>query len=261
MSNRRPVIGIAYADSSVRDSEMRIRTYVSRKYFHAVQLAGGLPILLPAPALEQNGSEKADLAMFAERYLSMIDGLLLPGGEDVHPRYQGEDPAVALDLVNPFRDEFELNLAKMAYELYKIPVLGICRGCQVMAIALGGKVHQDLAGIARVQHSQKAPRWAVSHQLKLENGSKLAEILKAANNEVFTNSFHHQAIKEVPPGFACSARAGDGVIEAIECAGDRFYIGVQWHPEETIGGDQPSRNLFVGLVEAASRNTINAKLN
>ncbi len=130
-----------------------------------------------------------------------------------------------------------------------------------MAIALGGKVHQDLAGIARVQHSQHAPRWAVSHQLKLENGSKLAEILKAANNEVFTNSFHHQAIKEVPPGFACSARAGDGVVEAIECAGDRFYIGVQWHPEETIGGDQPSRNLFAGLVEAASRHTVNAKLN
>ena len=259
MSNRHPVIGIAYADSSVRDSEMRIRTYVSRRYFHAVQLAGGLPILLPAPALAQNGSDQADLQMFAARYLGMIDGLLLPGGEDVHPRYQGEDPAVALDLVNPFRDEFELTLAKMAYELDEIPVLGICRGCQVMAITLGGKVHQDLTGIASVQHSQKAPRWAVSHQLQLEKGSKLAAVLQAANNQVFTNSFHHQAIKDVPPGFACSARAADSVIEAIECLAERFFIGVQWHPEETFVGDQPSRNLFAGLIEAASHHKLSAK--
>ncbi|EKD82462.1 MAG: hypothetical protein ACD_39C01279G0004 [uncultured bacterium] len=260
MSNKRPVIGIAYADSSFRDNEMRIRTYVSRKYFHAVQMAGGLPILLPAPALAQ-GFEKTDIAAFAERYLGMIDGLLLPGGEDVHPRYQGEDPAVSLDLVNPFRDEFELSLAKAAYELHKIPVLGICRGCQVIAIALGGKVHQDLGGIASVQHSQKAPRWSVSHQLKLDSGSKLANILKAANNEVFTNSFHHQAVKNVPAGFVCSAKAGDGVIEAIECEADRFYIGVQWHPEETCGSDQPSRNLFTGLIDAATRHKVNVRLN
>ena len=260
MSNKRPVIGIAYSDSSVRDNEMRIRTYVSRKYFHAVQLAGGLPILLPAPMLPQAGHEKPDLAGIVERYLGMIDGLLLPGGEDVHPRYQGEDPAVALDLVNPFRDEFELSLARSAYEHHKMPVLGICRGCQVIAIALGGKVHQDLGGIARVQHSQKAPRWAVSHQLKIENDSKLASVLQATT-EVFTNSFHHQAIKEIPQGFSCSARAGDGVIEAIECDADRFYIGVQWHPEETYSADQFSRNLFSGLIEAATRNAINAKFN
>ncbi|MBU1107553.1 MAG: gamma-glutamyl-gamma-aminobutyrate hydrolase family protein [Candidatus Riflebacteria bacterium] len=260
MSNKRPVIGIAYSDSSVRDNEMRIRTYVSRKYFHAVQLAGGLPILLPAPALPQAGFEKPDLAGFVDRYLGMIDGLLLPGGEDVHPRYQNEDPAVALDLVNPFRDEFELKLAKVAYEQHKMPVLGICRGCQVIAIALGGKVHQDLGGIARVQHSQKAPRWAVSHQLKIESGSKLASVLKDTN-EVFTNSFHHQAIKEIPQGFICCARAGDGVIEAVECEIDRFYIGVQWHPEETFSGDQLSRNLFNGLIEAATRHAISARFN
>ncbi len=261
MSNRRPVIGIAYADSSVRDNEMRIRTYVSRKYFHAVQQAGGLPILLPAPARPADTFTRTDLQSFIDRYLGMIDGLLLPGGEDVHPRYQGEDPATALDLVNPFRDEFELGLAKTAYELHKIPVLGICRGCQVIAIALGGKVHQDLGGIARVQHSQKSPRWAVSHQVKLESASKLADLFKLSNNELFTNSFHHQAIKEVPAGFICSARAGDGVIEAIECDSERFYIGVQWHPEETVTADQASRQLFAGLIEAAARHAVGTSFN
>lgn len=261
MSNRRPVIGIAYADSSVRDNEMRIRTYVSRKYFHAVQMAGGLPILLPAPARPGEPFTQTDLQSFIDRYLGMIDGLLLPGGEDVHPRYQGEDPATALDLVNPFRDEFELGLAKTAYSQHKIPVLGICRGCQVIAIALGGKVHQDLSGIAQIQHSQKSPRWAVSHQIKLEGPSKLANIVKQANNELFTNSFHHQAIKEVPPGFSCVARTGDGVIEAIECDNDRFYTGVQWHPEETFSGDLPSRQLFTGLIEAAARHAVGTRFN
>lgn len=261
MSDRRPVIGIAYADSSVRDNEMRIRTYVSRKYFHAVQLAGGLPILLPAPARPAEDFTPADLQGLVDRYLGMIDGLLLPGGEDVHPRYQGEDPAVTLDLVNPFRDEFELCLAKTAYEQHKMPVLGICRGCQVIAIALGGKVHQDLGGIARVQHSQKSPRWAVSHQVKLEKSSKLANLFKQSNNELFTNSFHHQAVKDFPPGFTCSAHASDGVIEAIECNSERFYIGVQWHPEETFSGDQASRQLFTGLIDAAARNNSGTRFN
>jgi len=261
MSNRRPVIGIAYADSSVRDNEMRIRTYVSRKYFHAVQMAGGLPVLLPAPARPGESFTQADMQSFVDRYLGMIDGLLLPGGEDVHPRYQGEDPATALDLVNPFRDEFELTLARTAYEQHKTPVLGICRGCQVIAIALGGKVHQDLSGIARVQHAQKSPRWAVSHQVKLESASRLADICRQPSHDLFTNSFHHQAVKDLPPGFICSAHAGDGVVEAIECENERFYIGVQWHPEETFTGDLASRQLFTSLIEAASRQAVGTRFN
>ena len=247
----RPLIGIAYADSSVRDNEMRIRTYVSRKYYHAVQKAGGDPLLLPAPLLLPGENSSEFFARFVDRYLGIIDGLLLPGGEDVHPRYQGEDPSPALDLVNPFRDEFELTLARKANTEHKMPILGICRGCQVLAIALGGKVHQDLAAVAGVQHSQKAPRWSPSHQVSIRHDSKLAIALKST--KVFTNSFHHQAVRELPPGFVDAGQTSDGVIEAVECYADRFCIGVQWHPEETFAGDEASRNLFAAFITAASK--------
>ncbi len=249
----RPLIGIAYADSSVRDNEMRIRTYVSRKYYHAVQQAGGDPILLPAPLAVAGCDFEQGFARFADRCLSMIDGLLLPGGEDVHPRFQNEDPVPALDLVNPFRDEFELLLARKAFSEFKLPILGICRGCQVMAIGLGGRVHQDISGVAGVQHSQKAPRWAVSHQVNVKPGSQLAAALKSSLPAVFTNSFHHQAIKEVPAGFVASGHTSDGLIEAIESADGRFCLGVQWHPEETFSGDECSRNLFAAFIAAAAK--------
>ncbi len=252
-ASARPLIGIAYADSSVRDQEMRIRTYVSRKYYHAVQKAGGDPILLPAPLLLPGQESGSFFARFVERYLGMIDGLLLPGGEDVHPRFQGEDPSPALDLVNPFRDEFELMLANKAFREFQLPILGICRGCQVLAVGLGGKVHQDIAPLAGVQHSQKAPRWSTSHQVAVARGSKLAAALKAGNDKVFTNSFHHQAVKEVPEGFIASGKTADGIIEAVECQVDRFCVGVQWHPEETFDGDEASRNLFAAFITAASR--------
>lgn len=249
-SAKRPLIGIAYADSSVRDSEMRIRTYVSRKYFHAVQKAGADPILLPAPLLLPGCDSAPFFSRFADRYLGMIDGLLLPGGEDVHPRYQGEDPLPTLDLVNPFRDEFELTLARKAFHDFRLPVLGICRGAQVLAIALGGKVHQDIAAVAGVQHSQKAPRWSPSHQVAAVRDSRLAAALGA--EKVFTNSFHHQAVKDVPEGFVASGKTADGMIEAIESRAAQFCIGVQWHPEETFDGDEPSRNLFSAFVSAAA---------
>ncbi len=247
---KRPIIGIAYADSSVRDNEMRIRTYVSRKYFHAVQKAGGDPILLPAPSLPQSNDSRKYYEYFAKRYLSIVDGLLLPGGEDVHPKYQNEDPIRALDLVNPFRDEYELTLAKTAFSEYKIPVLGICRGCQVIAVALGGKVHQDIASISNMQHSQKSPRWSPSHEVIVTEKSQLAQALKCGA-KVFTNSFHHQAVSKVPRGFKATAKSADGIIEAIEMVKDRFFIGVQWHPEETFDGDEYSINLFNSFIEAA----------
>jgi len=248
---RRPLIGIAYADSSVRDNEMRIRTYVSRKYFHAVQKAGGDPILLPAPHFNGDGDSAGYYEYFAERYLNLVDGLLLPGGEDVHPKFQGEDPVRALDLVNPFRDQYELTLVKKAREDFSIPVMGICRGCQVMAIGLGGKVHQDISDVASMQHSQKAPRWAASHRIVVTRDSRLEVALEAAGASVYTNSFHHQAIKNVPKGFKASAKTADGSIEAIELPGTRFFIGVQWHPEETYDGDRFSQNLFSAFIRAA----------
>ena len=241
----RPLIGIFYADSAVRDNEMRIRTYVSRKSSNALLLSGGDPILLPVPFIHDISLN--EIHRLAERYLGLVDGILLAGGEDVHPKFQDEDPIPALGSVNPFRDEFELVAAELAYNKYNKPILGICRGIQVMAIALGGMVHQDIATMASVQHSQNSPRWAPSHFINISPDTKLAEI--AGDEKIMVNSFHHQAVKAVPFGFSTAAESSDGIIEAIEAVDNkRFCLGVQWHPEETFDSDEFSKNIFRTFV-------------
>ena len=243
---KRPLIGIIYSDCPVRDNEMRIRTYVSRKYSNAILLSGGDPILLPTPFTP--GINDRELNRLAERYLSMIDGLLLAGGEDVHPKFQNEDPIPALGCVNPFRDNFEIQTVKLAYNNSNKPILGICRGIQVMAIALGGKVYQDIASIATIQHSQSSPRWAPSHFINFTSKTRLSKI--AANKKIMVNSFHHQAVKKIPENFLISAKTSDGIIEAIELKDkNRFCLGVQWHPEELFDTDEFSKEIFKSFVK------------
>ncbi len=237
MTRTKPLIGMAYGDVAIRDEQMKIRTYCTRKYYQALQKAGAAVILLPPCPETELG-----------RYLDLVDGILLPGGEDVHPRFQGEDPIPALGLVNPFRDEFELALAREAFSR-GVPTLGICRGAQVVAIAMGGSVHQDIVGISRIQHTQAAPRWSPSHKVSVKSGSILREWLGTA--ELFTNSFHHQAVNRVPKGFRVVATTSDGSIEAIESKGGKVCIGVQWHPEETVNSDTFSLKLFGGFLASA----------
>ena len=231
---KKPLIGITYSDAAFRDNDMRVRTYVARKYYQSVQAAGADAIMLPPGDTDT-----------CNRYLSLIDGLLLPGGEDIDPRFQDEDPHPKLGLVNPMRDSYELEMAKLAYEK-SIPILGICRGIQVLAIALGGKVHQDISNIQKIKHSQEAPRWATCHKVSLDKKSHIADWLKAET--VFTNSFHHQAVNEVPQDFKVTGKTSDGIIEVIESLGESFALGVQWHPEETAHCDKASENLFKGFV-------------
>ncbi len=246
----RPIIGILYSDCAVRDNEMRIRTYVSRKYSNAILLSGGDPILLPTPFIKGNAYHETH--RLAERYLGLVDGVLFAGGEDVHPKFQNEDPIPALGNVNPLRDEYEMIMTKLAFKKHKKPILGICRGIQVLAIALGGKVHQDIASIASVQHSQHSPRWASSHFIHIEPKSILAKI--ATDEKEIVNSFHHQAVKTVPTGFFPTAKTSDGIIEAMELKDSkRFCLGVQWHPEETFETDNFSQEIFKAFIKACKK--------
>ncbi len=241
MSGKRPLVGMAYCDTAVRDNEMRMRTYCTRKYFGALQRCGADVILLPP----------TEDARTFERYLDLVDGVLLPGGEDIDPRWMREEPSSRLGGVNPLRDAYELELTRRCRQL-RIPVLGICRGLQVLVVALGGSLHQDIAGVTQMQHSQQAPRWATSHRVSFDEDSLIRHW--AGCPEAFTNSFHHQAANRLSAALKATGRTADGLVEVVESADPAWVaIGVQWHPEETLSGDEVSRNLFTSFVRTLGK--------
>lgn len=216
------------------------RLMLPRAYVRATMEAGGAPLLLPP--LE------ADLA---ERLLSRCDGLLLPGGGDIDPALWGEQPHPWTTDIYRERDELEMGLVRLALE-WDMPLLAICRGQQVLNVARGGTLFQDLPSqvAGALRHRQEGPRWQGTHAVRIEPDSTAARTLGAT--EVQVNSFHHQAVREVPAGLVVSGRAGDGVIECIEAPGQRFVLGVQWHPECMIDHDPAARRLFSALAAAAA---------
>lgn len=230
-----PLIGITCAWNE--DEE---RFYLGRHYVRAVETAGGLPVALPA--LVREGG--------VEGLLGVLDGLLLAGGGDLDPFYFGEEPLPVTGEIAPERDRFELALARGALRL-GLPVLGICRGLQVLNVAAGGTLYQDLAqAVPRpLKHYQQAPRWYATHGFTVAGGSRLAGIMGAGYRRV--NSFHHQAVARVAPGFRATAWAPDGVVEAVEATGPGFALGVQFHPEGMAEQDAGCLALFAALVEAA----------
>lgn len=225
-TRRAPVIGITtnYVDG---DATLRER------YYKQVVQAGGVPLLIPPVASPE----------VIEDTLHAIDGLLLTGGGDLNPLWQGEDPSPLLGSVNAERDEPELLITRLAAR-QQMPIFGICRGVQTMAVALGGKVFQDISD-RPIQHSQKAERTEVTHKVAIAAGSCLHAL---CGDELFVNSFHHQAVSEVPQGFRITATAPDGTIEAMEHLCGSPMMGVQWHPEWLGAEGLP---LFQWLVSEA----------
>jgi putative glutamine amidotransferase len=182
-----------------------------------------------------------------------LDGLLLPGGVDVAPALYGEDPHPKLGKVEGPLDEAELVLARWALA-DGLPLLGVCRGIQTLNVAAGGTLYQDLPSQypGALRHSCSPPdypRQHRAHAVHVEPGSRLATILNA--HETMVNSRHHQAVKDLAPGFVVSARAPDGVIEGIEGEDERFAVGIQWHPESLAADDPQMLALFQALVRAA----------
>jgi putative glutamine amidotransferase len=215
------------------------RAYVNSAYIRAVQDAGGVPVLLP-PQLER----EARAALWP-----LLDGVVLTGGGDIDPARFGEAPHRAVYEVAAARDSLELDLTRHALGR-RLPLLAICRGIQVLNVALGGTLQQDIpSGVPdALTHAQTEPRAQPTHRVKIEDGTRLARILGAAELEV--NSFHHQAVARLGEGLRAVAWSPDGVVEGAEMDGScGFVIAVQWHPEDLVDHDATARNLFRALVD------------
>jgi putative glutamine amidotransferase len=187
-----------------------------------------------------------------ERILSKLDGLLLSGGYDINPKFYGEEPLEGLEYVDADRDCTEMELTRFALEM-NIPILGICRGIQILNVVGGGTLYQDLPSqkSSCLKHRQEADMQVTTHRVSIDRSSLLYEILK--KDEIWVNSSHHQAVKDVVPGYRVSAVAKDGIIESIEDTSRKFVLAVQWHPEGTWEIDEDSQQLFRAFVEAATR--------
>jgi putative glutamine amidotransferase len=234
-----PLIGVS---TSITVGEYPERAYVNSAYLRAVEQAGGIPVLLP-PQLS---------AAARETLWRRLDALVLTGGGDIEPSRFGETAHPSTALVSPERDALELELVDRALR-DDVPVFGICRGFQVVNVALGGTLHQhipDAVGDA-VQHSQKEKRDVATHPVKLlTEGTRLGQIV--GTSELAVNSFHHQAVRTLGRGLRDVGWAPDQVIEALEHEDrQRFVVAVQWHPEDLVGHDAAARALFTAVVEAA----------
>ena len=229
-ADRKPIIGITgnYDDLSCK---------LGQGYYKSVVAAGGVPLVIPPIA-------DTDTII---NTLSRIDGLILSGGGDFNPLWAGEEPSTKLGGINKERDLPELLITRLAYNR-QIPMLGICRGIQTLAIALGGEVAQDISDKATVKHSQNADRSEPTHTVRIERDSILDQIYASHPRPLQVNSFHHQAVKSPGDKFRVVAMATDGIIEAIESNEFKSILGVQWHPECLETG----LPLFQWLVAEAS---------
>lgn len=240
----RPRIGIT-TSTITRDGNTA--TSVNFSYSHVIYAAGGMPI--PLPTLPG-----ADV----DEILSSLDALLLSGGGDVNPQHWGEAPHEKLGVVDDDRDAFEMALFHTALAR-DLPVLGICRGSQVMAVAAGGSLWQDLPSQyhSAINHHQPDARHIPTHTVEVTAGSLLARILQPDAGEsgapltLHVNSFHHQAAKSYGTLLSAIAASTDGLPEALVAPGATFVLGVQWHPEEMAETDPLQARLFSALIDAA----------
>ncbi len=238
----RPIIGVTSSYAPPTDNKFGLVS-IGESYLQAVMRAGGIPVIIPV------GLPDEDLqAVFAR-----IDALLLTGGGDIDPsRFNGPPHPRVYD-IDSARDALEIGLVRLAAERSK-PFLGICRGIQVMNVALGGTLFTDigdqLEGALRHDYYPNIPRDTLAHSVAVIAGTRLAKIL-GGRETLAVNSLHHQGIQEVAAGLRIAARAPDQLVEAVELPGHPFGLGVQWHPE-WLQEHAPHRALFRALIRAAA---------
>jgi putative glutamine amidotransferase len=238
--SRYPLIGLPTL--AIPPGPKPARFGINQSYVRALTAAGCAPVLIPI--LDDEDRLRA--------IYDRLDGIVFPGGADIAPEEYGELPIGNLNVVESPRDRIELTLARWAFA-DDLPTLGICRGQQLLNVALGGSLYQDLRhqGVTAAEHSDTdgRARNALLHRVRLDPASRLAQLIDETSVEV--NSLHHQAVKTIAPPLRITGTSDDGVIESLESAERRFLIAVQWHPEEI--DDLPwVQRLFAGFARAAS---------
>lgn len=233
-----PLIGVTTYVADTRWSSWERRAAVlPESYFELVAAAGGRPLLLPPPSSSPGGP-----ATGAADVVAILDGLVLTGGGDVDPTAYGEEPDAEVSGVDDNRDASERALLAAALQA-DVPVLAICRGCQVLNVELGGNLHQHLPDVVGNLDHRSAPMVFGDVAVTTVPGTIASSVFGPATTVLCS---HHQAIRDLGRGLVVSAQAGDGVVEAVELPSARFVLGVQWHPEESM-----DRRPFDALVQAA----------
>jgi putative glutamine amidotransferase len=235
----RPLIGITSADQFLNGLWFN-RAYAPNA--QAIARAGGLPVLIPT------GLDETTLRELYER----LDAVLLPGGPDVDPSYYGAERHPMTVKIDDLRDQLELTVSRWAVQ-DDLPVFGICRGHQVLNVALGGTLVQDIPSEldSPLMHDipDEMPRDTRIHDVSIDESSRLASIL--GTTELHVNSLHHQSVEKPAPGVVVTAQSPDGVVEAIEAPDHHFVLSVQWHPEDLYRDDETMMRLFTAFVQAA----------
>jgi putative glutamine amidotransferase len=249
VSPARPIVGLTTSWDPAAGDHQRPHVSMYAAYLEALEAVGLTPLLI-SPA----HSQESIIAL-----MQLCEGLVLSGGGDIDPRRYGEAPRPGLDWMFRERDVAEFTAFELA-QARQIPVFGICRGIQVMNVALGGTLFQDIdrdRESPSTAHQQTGPWGARAHDAHVVAGSRLREIVGV--DSLHINSFHHQAIRDVAPLLTVTATAEDGVIEAVEMVDHPWFIGVQWHPERreaTAPHTDPDRRLFAAFGEAVRSNRV-----
>lgn len=244
----KPIIGIctnhSFDDSIGTMTNLGFRgqdwQVIAGDYIKAVELAGGCPVIIPIV-------DKVDTIW---EFVKRLDGIIFTGGSDINPYHYGENPMDGLSTVNPFRDYHEIELCKKVLYETEIPILGICRGCQLINITAGGTLYQDLKTqwLDGFNHNlANFPKYYPSHEVVIEEESKLRDIF--GKSTLGVNSFNHQAIKDLGKDLIPTMKSEDGLIEGIEMEGHRFVVAVQWHPEMMVEKDESYLDYFRYFIE------------
>ncbi|MCC6802511.1 MAG: gamma-glutamyl-gamma-aminobutyrate hydrolase family protein [Anaerolineae bacterium] len=240
----RPLIGITTADYEDHGKPYH-RAYARNAW--AIRDAGGLPVYIPT------GIDGDELRELYER----LDAVLLPGGPDVDPAYYGEARHPQTRIIDDARDTLELTLARWMYEDDR-PLFGICRGHQVINVAFGGSLVQDIPSEVETELAHDTPdtlpRTTIRHEVALAPDSRLASIL--GRTQVAVNSLHHQSVGRPAPGVVITGYSPDGIVEALEAPDKQFVLSVQWHPEDLYGDDEAMKRLFASFVKAARESAV-----